>query len=84
MRMNLHTLSKLGFILTFAVFLVLFMLTVVIGIVGTDQTKLSCLFLTKVEEILAGIWPSKNTPLLDYLPLRSFKDQCINSLLHLY
>ena len=34
MRMNLHTLSKLGFILTFAVFLVLFMLTVVIGIVG--------------------------------------------------
>jgi len=33
-RMNLHTLSKLGYILTFAVFLALFGLTVVIGIVG--------------------------------------------------
>lgn len=34
--MNLHTLSKLGFILTFGVFLVLFAATIIIGVAGTS------------------------------------------------
>lgn len=34
MRMNLHSLSKLGFLITFIVFIVVFLVTVIIGVVG--------------------------------------------------
>jgi len=35
MRMRLHTLSKLGFIVAFVVFIVLFLISVIIGAAGT-------------------------------------------------
>lgn len=64
MRMNLHTLSKLGYILTFAVFLVIFAVTVIIGIFGTRPQKLLFCFLRR------SLLPGRQIPLYYSAPSR--------------